>query len=629
MIKILSKELKEIIKKTKKEIKKQIIKEIKKEFLDEQIKTNQDIKDEIKKNKDLYDTKMIMFKTFGVSNDIYNEFYSYAIKMREFKNELSKIFYDHFYDILRKDFTKIDEEFNLIKQNYKNSITNSKNFQDAYRDVKAMYQSMISNNFIWSKEQETLSYLTKFYGVGLKQFLSDKESTEGLESHQSKAYKLLNYDEQKVEKIVTMRRQRMFKNCKYIEFKSLVFTNSGSINSYDNFITKYPKNILVLNKYKRQTRIQRGLKGKDLKVLKTNALIKVHLGEERYDLPIRLSDKYHTDELLKTIAQSYTGGSGGNKTAHQFTNTIQIDEFKKEIIIKFAVRVKKSSQPDSMNKVLGVDINVKNNFFYCSSGKRFVARKKLVKYIADTDKKLKEAKNNKFKKEELEIKNDNSLNRKEKAEKLNELKKKRVFNKKERYMALRNNRRKKALMDYMTSQLCKYSKSRGYDQIVIEDLQFVFSKCYITNKEFEVNYNDLFSILHLRELKHVIPRIANRPKYFLSVSITPAAYTSQTCNVCGYIDKGNRPNQHTFRCKNCGHTDNADFNAAKNIRDRITNPVLRTLLHDKQDGKQYTFEPKKIKYKQIKSKLNKTNSPKMVGCRIFKNNNNRINTGLI
>ena len=251
----------------------------------------------------------------------------------------------------------------------------------------------------------------------------------------------------------------------------------------------------------------------------------------------------------------------------------------------------------------------------------------MVKYIADTDKKLKEVKNNKFKKEELEIKNDNSLNRKEKAEKLNELKKKRVFNKKERYLALRNNRRKKALMDYMTSQLCKYSKSKGYDQIVIEDLQFVFSKCYITNKEFEVNYNDLFSILHLRELKHVIPRIANRPKYFLSVSITPASYTSQFCNVCGYIDKSNRPNQHTFRCKNCGHTDNADFNASKNIRDRIANPVLKTLLHEKQDGKQYTFEPKKFKYKQIKDILMKTNSPKMAGCRIFKNS--KINAGLI
>ena len=602
---MLSKELKEIIK------------EVKKEFLGKKIKTNQDIKDNIKENKSLYDTKKIMFKTFGVSNDIYNEFYNYSLIIREFKNELSKIFYKHFYDILKKDFTQIDIEYKSLQQQYKGLITNSKNFLDAYGSVKTMYQIMISNNFKWSSKQEILSYLTKFYSTDLKQFLFDKLFTEGLEPHQLKAFKLLIFDEKKVEKIVTMRRQRMFKKCKYVEFKSLTFTNSGSINSYQNFITKYSPEILALNKYKRQTRIQRGLKGKDLKVLKTNALIKVNLGSERYDLPIRLSDKYHTEELLKTIAQSYCGGS---KAKRQFTNIIQIDEFKKEIIINFAVRVKKLSQPDSMNKILGVDINVKNNFFYCSNGKIFKARKKLVEHIVNIDKKLKEVKNNKFKKEELEIKNDLSLSRKEKADKLNKLKKKRVFNKKERYIALRNNRRKKALQDYITSQLCKYVKSKGYNQIVIEDLQFVLSKNYIVNKTFEVNYNDLFSILHLRELKQTIPRIANRPKYFLSVSITPASYTSQTCNICGYIDKNNRPNQHTFKCKNCGHTDNADFNAAKNIRDRIVNQTLRTILHDKQKGKQYTFEPKRIKYKQIKSMLNKTNLPKMVGYRIFKNN---------
>lgn len=605
---------------------KQIIKEIKKEFLDEKIKTNQDVKDNIKENKKLYDTKMIMFKTFGVSNDIYNEFYNYSLIMREFKNELSKIFYKHFYDILKKDFTQIDTEYKSLQQHYKSLITNSKNFYDAYINVKAMYQSMISNNFKWSSKQETLSYLTKFYSTNLKQFLFDKLFTEGLEPHQLKAFKLLIFDEKKVEKIVTMRRQRIFRKCKRIEFKSLTFSNSGSINSYQNLITKYSPAILALNKYKRQTRSQRGLKGKDLKVLKTNALIKVHLKDKNYDLPIRLSDKYHTDELLKTISQSYSGGS---KTMHQFTNIIQIDEFKKEIIIKFAIKVKKSPQPDSMNKILGVDTNVKNNFFYCSNGKIFKARKKLIQRIVDTDKKLKEAKNSKFKKEELEIKNDNNLSRKEKAEKLNELKKKRVFNKKERYASLRNNRRKKSLQDYMVSQLCKYAKSKGYDQIVIEDLQFVLSKNYVVNKTFEVNYNDLFSILHLRDLKQTIPRIANRPKYFLSVSITPASYTSQTCNICGYIDKLNRPNQRTFKCKNCGHTDNADFNAAKNIRDRIVNPILRTLLHDKQKGKQYTFEPKRIKYKQIKSMLTKTNSPKMVGYRIFKNSKTKINTNII
>lgn len=603
---------------------KQIIKEVKKEFLDKKIKANQDVKDNIKENKNLYDTKMIMFKTFGVSNDIYNEFYNYSLIIREFKNELSKIFYKHFYDLLKKDFTQIDIEYKSLYQRYKSLITNSRNFQDSYINVKAMYQAMISNSFKWSKKQETLSYLTKFYSTDLKQFLFDKLFTEGLEPHQLKAFKLLIFDEKKVEKIVTMRRQRIFRKCKCVEFKSLTFTNSGSINSYQNLITKYSSAILALNKYKRQTRLQRGLKGKDLKVLKTNAAIKIHLGEKNYDLPIRLNDEYHTDELLKTIAQSYSGGS---KIMHQFTNMIQIDEFKKEIIIKFMVKVKKSPQPDSMNKILGVDTNVKNNFFYCSNGKIFKVRKKLIQRIINIDKKLKEAKNSKFKKEELEIKNDSSLSRKEKAEKLNELKKKRVFNKKERYMSLRNNRRKKALQDYMVSQLCEYAKSKGYDQIVIEDLQFVLSKNYVVNKTFEVNYNDLFNILHLRELKQTIPRIANRHKYFLSVSITPASYTSQTCNVCGYIDKLNRPNQHTFKCKNCGHTDNADFNAAKNIRDRIVNPTLRTLLHDKQKGKQYTFEPKRIKYKQIKSMLNKTNSPKIVGYRIFKNS--QINQNII
>jgi IS605 OrfB family transposase len=41
--------------------------------------------------------------------------------------------------------------------------------------------------------------------------------------------------------------------------------------------------------------------------------------------------------------------------------------------------------------------------------------------------------------------------------------------------------------------------------------------------------------------------------------------TSRECSVCGYIDKKNRKNQASFVCLECGHTENADFNAAKNI----------------------------------------------------------------
>ena len=41
--------------------------------------------------------------------------------------------------------------------------------------------------------------------------------------------------------------------------------------------------------------------------------------------------------------------------------------------------------------------------------------------------------------------------------------------------------------------------------------------------------------------------------------------TSQMCHRCGHIDKDNRKTQAKFICVSCGHSDNADVNAALNI----------------------------------------------------------------
>jgi len=49
------------------------------------------------------------------------------------------------------------------------------------------------------------------------------------------------------------------------------------------------------------------------------------------------------------------------------------------------------------------------------------------------------------------------------------------------------------------------------------------------------------------------------------VEYVPAAYTSQRCSVCGHVAAENRESQAVFRCVACGHTENADLNAAKNI----------------------------------------------------------------
>ena len=60
----------------------------------------------------------------------------------------------------------------------------------------------------------------------------------------------------------------------------------------------------------------------------------------------------------------------------------------------------------------------------------------------------------------------------------------------------------------------------------------------------------------------------------------PAAYTSQTCAECGVVDRESRKDQATFECGHCGHADNADVNAARNIlqaRTLAVEPPKRTL----------------------------------------------------
>lgn len=52
-----------------------------------------------------------------------------------------------------------------------------------------------------------------------------------------------------------------------------------------------------------------------------------------------------------------------------------------------------------------------------------------------------------------------------------------------------------------------------------------------------------------------------------------AAYTSQTCAVCGHVDSANRKSQAVFQCVSCGHTAHADTNAAIEILRRSTASV--------------------------------------------------------
>lgn len=52
----------------------------------------------------------------------------------------------------------------------------------------------------------------------------------------------------------------------------------------------------------------------------------------------------------------------------------------------------------------------------------------------------------------------------------------------------------------------------------------------------------------------------------IPVAFVDPACTSKGCRICGTIDNRNRPNQSTFSCIACSHTENADLHAARNIR---------------------------------------------------------------
>ena len=54
----------------------------------------------------------------------------------------------------------------------------------------------------------------------------------------------------------------------------------------------------------------------------------------------------------------------------------------------------------------------------------------------------------------------------------------------------------------------------------------------------------------------------------------PAAYSSQECAVCGYVDEKNRPSQDRFHCLWCGYADHADVNAGKVLVKRFGDTEL-------------------------------------------------------
>ena len=134
----------------------------------------------------------------------------------------------------------------------------------------------------------------------------------------------------------------------------------------------------------------------------------------------------------------------------------------------------------------------------------------------------------------------------------------------------------------------------------MEDLDNGFGRCFIKDKDNEdINYNRKVKFLGLSSLKNEVEHIARN--YGMALSTVQASYTSKMCPICGCIEDESRPDQETFHCVECGYHSNADFNASINIKNRVSEAVLRNrLLKQKDNG---AYEPKKLKREKVKEVL--------------------------
>ncbi len=190
--------------------------------------------------------------------------------------------------------------------------------------------------------------------------------------------------------------------------------------------------------------------------------------------------------------------------------------------------------PDAGDNVVGIDVNCKHNLFSLSNETTYDYNRQLVndfcKLSLDVD----------------ELKKDKNYTiGKRKQWKLDTLKMKMVKSEQQ-----------------LISKMCKELMLGGVNHIVMEDLDNGFGRCYVKDKDNDdINYNRKVKFLGLSSLKDEVEHIAR--KYGIALSTVHASYTSKMCPICGCIADENRPNQETFECVECGHTDNADFNASK------------------------------------------------------------------
>ena len=494
-------------------------------------------------------------------------------------------------------------EFNSVRTKIKRKPKDKKKLEEL--KLRKNYKSY-KNESYESDLSTLISYICKqvaYINYVPEKEICKKELEINLINVELKEKKIFSYIEEKAKKAKSQ-------NSMYKKWMKLI-----TKFSYERILTLCVKKYLnVLNRkviFKKLTithqntisslKSQVGL----VNLKKFNAFLNFNIPkQEEIILLFRYNQNYHMD--LKDFMISNI-----NKTNNfekfpigylqtQFKFTINVDTLYNQINIYYSlektsknsvVHTKFDSKSiQNHDNYIGVDVNIKNNILALSDGKTFEANKSLIKKC---------------------IRFDNARKRCQRNKELNHNPK--PYGKKMLFRQQKNNRRSKWYLEQLVNELLNYCEEKGYNHIVMENLNLKETKSEAKNKD-GINYNRVASLLHLNDIKHVIKRLAN--KRDIVVSWVNPKYTSQQCPICGHINKNNRITQEIFCCEKCFHNNNADINAAVNIKNRVFIKEYRKSLmkFDKEfNGYKGKIYIKKEEYEELVKNLKNNPNKKNFG----------------
>ena len=512
-----------------------------------------------------------IFKSNNMTRLKYNELYDFAVLIRNHKNlvsehvnnnllhylEYSKFtFLKEMRDLYKsvipssfdaqlytEVFTCYQNKFDVIQRNLQFTVIKFKGFEFYKRNTKKHKKGDLKKVIIGKKQTQLSNCLTYLARYG------NENTIDYICNNISKC------DEKKCEFY-----NNILRCCNKFGFERLYNLALSKREHIIKYYSEYPIEFksLTFSGRCRKTRI---IDYNSKFGSKINSFISLSgIGRKSFDIPVTFNKEWHGN--MKDYRKK--------NPDYEYTITFNEKEYQVNIhLCKDGERY----IPQTNGDTIGIDVNCKHNLFSLSDKTTYDYDRKLV---------------NDFCKLSLEI---DKLKEKDKEYKVGKRKQQKLDTLKSKMIKSEQQ---------LIANMCKTLQSKGVGHIVMEDLDNGFGKCYVKDKDNEdINYNRKVKFLGLSSLKQEVEHIAR--KYDIAISTVQASYTSKMCPICGCIKDENRPNQETFECIECGYKDNADFNAAKNIRNRVLVTVLRESLLKQMDNG--AFEPRKLKREKVKEVL--------------------------